>query len=101
MPQKVERKDHAMNVPPTRREFLADASRGTLAPAVGLETARDLGLSPAFAGEAAAALSFGSLEPLVRLMQETPADRLLPQLAGKLRSGTDLRQLVAAAALAN
>ncbi len=41
------------------------------------------------------------MEPLVVLMQETPVDRLLPLLAEKLRSGTELKQLVAAAALAN
>src|SRR4029453_9547464 len=34
-------------------------------------------------------------------MQETPVDRLLPAVAEKLNAGTDLRRLVAAAALAN
>src|SRR5207237_7159136 len=34
-------------------------------------------------------------------MEETPADRLLPQLVERLKEGTDLRQLVAAGALAN
>jgi hypothetical protein len=34
-------------------------------------------------------------------MQETPANKLLPALTQKLDSGTDLRRLVAAAALAN
>src|SRR5439155_1761273 len=56
--------------------------------------------SPAFAAEEEP-LSFGSLEKLVSLMQETPADRLLPLLAEQLRGGTDLRRLVAAAAMAN
>ena len=50
---------------------------------------------------AAVTLSFGSLEKLVSLMQETPIDRLLPMLTEQLRGGTDLRRLVAAAALAN
>src|SRR6058998_4126136 len=66
---------------------------------VGYEVASDLGLAPALAGESA--LSFGSLEPLVCLMQETPVNRLLPALVEQLRGGTDLRRLVAAAALAN
>src|SRR6058998_2169742 len=66
---------------------------------VGYEVASDLGLAPALAGESA--LSFGSLEPLVCLMQETPVNRLLPALTGQLKSGTELRRLVAAAALAN
>ena len=35
------------------------------------------------------------------LMQETPADRLLPAVVERISGGTDLRQLVAAAALAN
>jgi hypothetical protein len=69
---------------------------------VGLETATDLGVAPAFAGGSEPEeLSFGSLEPLVRLMQETKPDRLMSELAAKLRAGTELRQLVAAAALAN
>ena len=90
-----------MNAPRTRREFLADVGRGMLITTVGYEVATGLGLSPALAGEAADALSFGPLEPLVCLMQETPIDRLMPVLGDKLRAGTDLRQLVAAAALAN
>ena len=35
------------------------------------------------------------------LMQETPADQLLPAVVERIKAGTDLRQLVAAAALAN
>ena len=67
---------------------------------VGFEVASGLNLT-AVATEATEALTFGPLEPLVVLMQETPADRLLPLLAAKLAAGTELRQLVAAAALAN
>ena len=37
----------------------------------------------------------------MRLMQETPVDRLLPALVGRLGAGAELRQLAAAAALAN
>ncbi|HEY2573796.1 MAG TPA: hypothetical protein VGH65_06995 [Verrucomicrobiaceae bacterium] len=91
-----------MNTKPrTRRAFLAQVGQGTLAATVGLEVAQGLGLSPAIAEESPPALNFGSLEPLVRLMQETPADHLLPVLAEKLQSGTELRTLVAAGALAN
>src|SRR5439155_390912 len=62
----------------------------------------DLGLAPAFAaGDATDKLTFGDREPLVSLMQETPADKLLPVLVGKLKDGTDLPTLVTAAALAN
>jgi hypothetical protein len=90
-----------MQTPRTRREFLAEVGRGMLVASVGYEVASDLGLASALAEESADCLSFGSLEPLVCLMQETPANRLLPALTEQLRSGTDLRRLVAAAALAN
>src|SRR6516165_8719204 len=90
-----------MNAPYNRREFLTEVGRGMLIAAVGYEVASDLGLGSVLAEEATDRLSFGSLEPLVCLMQETPVNRLLPTLADMLHSGTDLRQLTAAAALAN
>src|SRR5438270_13886198 len=88
-----------MNAPRTRREFLAEVGRGMMVATVGYGVARELGLATALAEETS--LSFGALEPLVGLMQETPVNRLLPALAEQLRSGTDLRRLVAAGALAN
>ncbi|HXU77016.1 MAG TPA: hypothetical protein VN794_10625 [Methylomirabilota bacterium] len=90
-----------MKAPVTRREFLADVGRGMVIATVGYGVARELCLAPAFAAEAVDALDFGPLEPLVRFMQETPADKLVPALAGKLKGGADLQRLVAAAALAN
>ena len=91
--------------PRTRREFLAEVGRGMLVATVGSGIASELRLSAADAGgvlgESLAPLSFGPLEPLVRLMQETPAERLLPALVKQLHSGTDLRRLTAAGALAN
>ena len=90
-----------MYTPRTRREFLAEVGRGMLVTAVGFEVASGLGLSPALAAEVPEALSFGALEPLVCFMQETPVEKLLPALAAKLKAGTELKQLVAAAALAN
>jgi hypothetical protein len=91
----------AMKIPSTRREFLADVGRGMLVASVGLEMAGDLGLASAHAEDAPDVLNFGPLESLVCLMQETPVTRLLPALADQLKSGTELRRLVAAAALAN
>jgi|ERR1044071_3459440 hypothetical protein len=88
-----------MKTPRTRREFLGEVGRGMLVAAVGCDVACDLGL--ASASDEASTLSFGPLDPLVALMQETAPGRLLPALAERLRSGTNLRQLVAAAALAN
>jgi hypothetical protein len=85
----------------TRREFLTDVGKGMVVASVGSALAADLGLSAAFANNGPEALSFGPLEPLVRLMQETPPARLLPHLVRSLNEGTPLRRLVAAAALAN
>jgi hypothetical protein len=90
-----------MKTPRTRREFLSEVGRGMLIATVGYEVATDLGLASVLAEETSEALTFGQLEPLVCLMQETPVNRLLPTLVSQLESGTDLRQLTAAAALAN
>ena len=87
--------------PRNRREFLTSVGQGMLVASLGSQTATGLGLAPAAAAEGPDTLSFGPLEPLVCLMQETPVDRLLPALVDRLKSGTELKQLVAAAALAN
>src|SRR5260221_1924367 len=84
-----------------RREFLAEVGRGMLVAAVGSAMSTEFGFSEGFAAEVEAPLEFGSLEPLVRFMQETPAERLIVGLAEKLQTGCDLRRLVAAGALAN
>ena len=85
----------------TRREFFAEISRGMVVATVGYSVASELGLAGALAQDAPDTLTFGDLEPLVCLMQETPANRLLPKLAEKLKAGTELKRLVTAAALAN
>jgi hypothetical protein len=85
----------------TRREFLTQVGRGMVTAAVGYGMASEIGLASALGAEEEARLEFGALEPLVRLMQETPPTKLLPLLVEKLRTGTELRQLVAAGALAN
>ena len=85
----------------TRREFLGNVGQGMLVASVGFGTAFDMGLTTAWADEGSDRLSFGPLEPLVAFMQETPIHKLIPVLVGKLQSGTDLKQLVAAATLAN
>src|SRR2546421_1926513 len=90
-----------MKIPQTRREFLADVGRGMLLATVGSGLASELSLAPAFAADAPDTLDFGALEPLVRFMQETPPNKLLPALADKLKSGVELRRLVTAGALAN
>src|ERR1700730_17377921 len=84
-----------------RRDFLADVGRGMLVASVGPALAMDLGLSPAFGGEGTERLSFGKMEPLVALMQDTPKAKLMPALIEKMKGGTDLGTLVSAGALAN
>lgn len=90
-----------MKIVRTRREFLAEVGSGMLVASLGSQTASGLGLAPAAAEDVPKALTFGKLEPLVVLMQETPADKLLPKLVGQLKTGTSLHDLVSAAALAN
>ena len=84
----------------TRRQFIGDVGKGMVAASVGFALADDLLPGPAFA-DGPERLTFGDLEPLVTLMQETPAERLLPVVVDRLRQGTQLRQVVAAVALAN
>ena len=72
----------------TRREFLGGVGRGMLVASVGLGTALDMGLTPAWADdEGDGRITFGGLEPLVGLMQETAVDRLVPVLVEKLAPG--------------
>src|SRR4051812_32591399 len=89
-----------MNTLRTRRDFLGEVGRGMVMATIGAGMATELGLSTAYASDEKA-LTFGSLERLVCLMQETPANRLLPKLVEQLNSGVNLRQLVAAASFAN
>ena len=88
-------------LPHTRREFLNDVGRGMLLAGLGTTLASNLGLAAADEYELGPDLSFGAMEPLVALMQDTPPEKLLPLLVRELKSGTDLRTLVAAGALAN
>ncbi|MBA4062839.1 MAG: hypothetical protein C0501_03870 [Isosphaera sp.] len=83
----------------TRRELFGDVGRGMIAAAVGTGLAADLGF--ALAPDEPARLTFGDLEPLVSFLQETPPDKLLPKVAERLKAGTELKTVVAAAALAN
>ncbi|MGE0529614.1 MAG: hypothetical protein AB7P49_21390, partial [Bdellovibrionales bacterium] len=84
----------------SRRDFVSEVTGGMVVASLGASLATDLLASPVNA-DGPDSLTFGPLEPLVDLMQETPADRLLPILATRLREGTDIRRLLTAAALAN
>jgi hypothetical protein len=85
----------------SRREFLTNVGRGMLISSVGATVAFDLGLADAASVRDDARLTFGPLERLVDLQQETELRQLLPALVKELRSGTELRTLVAAGSLAN
>jgi hypothetical protein len=87
----------------SRRQFFGRVGIGIGGAALGSALLDRLGFGEALAafvprGER---LHFGALDPLVDLMQETPADELVAQLVGKLRAGVTPAQLIGAAALAN
>jgi len=83
-----------------RREFVGDVSRGMLIAGLGTAAAAEMGLETAWAAEDKK-LRFGADEALVSLLQETTPDKILPAVVAKLKSGTTLKQITAAAALAN
>lgn len=88
----------------SRRHFLNDVGTGMLVTGLGASLAADLGFAPgaAVAADSEEGLQFGELDGLVGLMQDTPAAKLQPILIGKLQNEeTTLKQLTAAAALAN
>jgi len=85
----------------TRRELLSDVGRGMIAAGLGTSLASDLGFRTAWAEDGTDRLAFGALDPLVNFLRDTPPDKLVTKVVEKLKSGTDLRQLVTAAALTN
>ena len=85
----------------SRRRFLSDVGRGMLVAGIGSNLALELGISSALANQDASSLTFGSLEPLVDLMQQTPIEKLQPALVNEIKGGVGLKTLVAAGALAN
>jgi hypothetical protein len=84
-----------------RRDFLRDVGAGVVAAHIGSGLGADLGFSTAFAQQGTNRLTFGNLDPLVNVMQETTAANLMPQIVQRLNNGTPLSDIVAAAALAN
>jgi hypothetical protein len=87
----------------SRRQFFGRVGFGIGGAALGSVLLDRLGFGEALAAFAPRGerLHFGALDPLVDLMQETPADELLPQLIARLRAGATTSQLIGAAALAN
>jgi hypothetical protein len=85
----------------SRRQFLEDVGRGMVVAGIGAGVAAELGLGAAWADEGPDRLAFGRLDSLVNLLQETPPNRILSVFTQRLSQGTELRDLVAATALAN
>lgn len=86
---------------PSRRDVLRDVGRGMFVAGLGAALTSDLGLGRLMADDTADRLTFGDLDPLVEFIRNTAPDKLLPAAVKKLADGTDLKKLVAAAALAN
>ncbi len=86
---------------PTRRAFLQQVGQGVLLASVGPALSSELGLASAQAADGPTRLNFGKREPLVQLIQETPPAKILRLIVDRLHKGTDLQDVVAAAALAN
>lgn len=84
-----------------RRRFLSEIGAGMLLAGLGPGLVRDLDLVPLGLQDADDRIDLGAIESLVRMMQETPADRISAACVEKLRGGTTIAMLVAAAALAN
>ena len=89
---------------PTRRSLLQSSALagGTL---LGLDTLGFLGaLNPVSADEAKLNPKLvqldASIEPTVRLLEETPRDRLLEEVAARIRKGLSYREVLAALLLA-
>jgi hypothetical protein len=86
----------------SRRQFLSQVGKGMVVASIGLAAAQDMGLaSRALAIDGDDRLNFGKDESLVDFIQSTPADKLLPLVHAKWKSGTSLKQIIGAAALAN
>jgi hypothetical protein len=86
----------------SRRQFLESVGSGMLVAGLGPSLAQELGFGSVLARESSEALTFGSYDALVDLLQSTPLDRLQPLLVEKLNRGeANLQKLLAAGALAN
>lgn len=86
----------------SRRSFLSSASAG-----VSILTARQLvaGLTPVsdeqLRGAASGVVQLRpEIEPLVKLIEDTPRQRLLEEIGSRIRSGLSYRELLAALLLA-
>jgi hypothetical protein len=84
-----------------RRDFLVEVGQGMLTALIGPALAVDMGLAGRAQANERSPKTPEGLERLVSMLQETPVPKLVPSLVGELKKGVSLRDLVAAAALAN
>jgi hypothetical protein len=85
-----------------RRRFLTQIGSGMMVAGLGPMLARELGYASEFALDDEPRIELGELADWINLMQEMPPEKLQPHLVSQLKAGaTSLRQLTAAAALAN
>src|SRR5262245_32934732 len=93
----------------SRRTFLGQSARGAAAlGAAGLTSLGDFsflrGLGPVSAAEAAAQGSIvrftSDIEPLVRVLEDTPRESVLEKTADRIRAGATYKQVLAALQLA-
>jgi hypothetical protein len=92
-----------MSIASNRRQFLSTAA--SAAALSGMSQLGFLGKLPAVSAEEAkpdpkvVKLS-GDIEPLVRTIEQTPREKLLEEIAGRIQKGTTYREIVAALLLA-
>src|SRR5436190_6902776 len=92
-----------MSISSSRRQFLTTAASATAF--AGMSQLEVLSKLPAVSAEEAkpdpkiVKLS-DDIEPLVRLIEDTPQNKLLEEIAGRIRKGTTYREVVAALLLA-
>ena len=86
---------------PTRRQFMG-AAGGAMMAGSGMELLAKLGsVSAAEADLPPSLVRLGDdIEPTVRLIEETPRERVLEEVASRIRSGLSYRQVLAALLLA-
>src|SRR5437867_10947928 len=93
-----------MRLPPTRRHFLQTAATASVAAGLG-EWAKLVPLSPATAAEAKVTpdlVRFSpDIEPIVRLIEETPREKCVAMMIQQLKKGLPYRNFLAALYLAN
>lgn len=88
---------------PNRRRFLSSAAAG--AAFAGMADFSFLGKFPSVSAQEAKpdpkiVQMNGDIEPLVRVIEDTPREKLLEEVAGRIRKGTTYREIVAALLLA-